>query len=71
MKSVLKKVFILNLLLCASDTLYAGAYIFSGEQYGVDVVTHPSTYIVREDVATVRVCIDPSSPNAIDRKSVV
>ncbi len=66
MKSVLKKVFILNLLLCASDTLYAGAYIFAGEANGVDLVTHPSTYIVREDVATVRVCIDPSSPNAID-----
>lgn len=66
MMSVLKKVLILNLLLCASDTLYAGAYIFAGETYGVDLVTHPSTYTGGEDVVTVRVCIDPSSPNAID-----
>lgn len=66
MKSVLKKVFILNLLLCASDTLYAGAYIFAGEANGVDLVTHPSTYTGNEDVVTVRVCINPSSPNAVD-----
>ncbi len=66
MKSVLVKAFILNLLLCASDTLYAGAYIFAGEANGVDLVTHPSTYTGSEDVVTVRVCIDPSSPNAMD-----
>lgn len=66
MKSVLKKVLILILLLGTSDALYAGAYIFADENNGVDLVTHPSTYTGTEDVVTVRVCIDPSSPNAID-----
>ena len=66
MKSVLKKVLILNLLLCTSDVLYAVAYFFADDSNGVDLVTHPSTYTGTEDVVTVRVCINPSSPNAID-----
>ena len=42
----------------------AGAYIFAGEENGVDVITHPQNYTGDEDVVTVRVCIDPASPDA-------
>jgi len=54
------------LLSLFSSTLAAGAYIFADEINGVDLVTHPNTYTGTEDVVTVRVCIDPSSPNATD-----
>jgi len=53
-------------LLLSSSTVYSGAYIFAGESNGVNIVTHPSTYTGTEDVVTVRVCIDPASPNATD-----
>ncbi len=53
-------------LLLISTVLNAGAYIFSGEANGVNVVTHPNTYYGSGGVVTVRVCIDPSSPNAAD-----
>ena len=66
MRLVVAKVFPSVLCLLMSAQLHAGAYIFSGEQFGVDVVTHPNTYTGTEDVVTVRVCIDPNSPNAID-----
>ncbi len=42
----------------------AGAYIFAGEANGVNIVTHPNTYTGTEGVVTVRVCIDPASPDA-------
>lgn len=57
-------IFVFSLL--SSSTVFSGAYIFAGEVNGVDVVTHPSTYTGTEDVVTVRVCIDPASPNATD-----
>ncbi|MGB5717873.1 MAG: matrixin family metalloprotease, partial [Gammaproteobacteria bacterium] len=44
----------------------AGAYIFAGEANGVDLVTHPNTYTGSGGTVTVRVCIAPTSPNAID-----
>lgn len=66
MRLVIAKVLPLVPCLLMSAQLHAGAYIFSGEQFGVDVVTHPNTYTGSEDVVTVRVCIDPNSPNAID-----
>ena len=49
-----------------SVDLHAGAYIFSGESYGVDVIAHPTTYTGSGGNIVVRVCIDPSSPNATD-----
>ena len=49
-----------------SIDLHAGAYIFSGESLGVDVITHPTTYTGSGGNIVVRVCIDPSSPNATD-----
>ena len=49
-----------------SIDLHAGAYIFSGESNGVDVITHPTTYTGSGGNIVVRVCIDPSSPNATD-----
>ena len=66
MRLVIAKVLPLVLCLLMSAQLHAGAYVFSGEQFGVDVVAHPNTYTGREDVVTVRVCIDPNSLNAID-----
>jgi hypothetical protein len=66
MKLVAEKVLLLNLLLFAPEVLYAGAYIFADENNGVDLVTHPNTYSGSGGVVTVRVCIDPASPNAID-----
>ena len=44
----------------------AGAYIFADEVNGVDLVTHPNTYTGSGGVVTVRICINPSSPNATD-----
>ena len=66
MRLVITKVLPLVLSLLMSAQLQAGAYIFSGESYGVDIVTHPNTYTGSGGVVTVRVCIDPGSPNAID-----
>lgn len=66
MDLILKKISVCSLLLLVSTEIYAGAYVFADEDNGVDLVTHPNTYTGTEDVVTVRVCIDPSSPNAID-----
>ncbi|MCK5665427.1 MAG: hypothetical protein KAI17_18190, partial [Thiotrichaceae bacterium] len=63
---VFNKILIISFLLLVSASVYAGAYIFADEINGVDLVTHPNTYTGTEDVVTVRVCIDPSSPNAAD-----
>lgn len=54
-----------------SSTLTAGAYIFADEINGVDLVTHPNTYTGSRGVVTVRVCINPASPNAADMEQSV
>ncbi|MEN8803477.1 MAG: putative Ig domain-containing protein [Thiogranum sp.] len=43
---------------------FAGAFIFAGELFGVDVVAHPTSYSGQGGTLTVRVCIDPLSANA-------
>ena len=53
-------------ILGSMSPCYAGAYIFAGEDNGIDVVTHPSGYTGTGGVLTVGVCIDPSSENAAD-----
>ena len=59
-------------MLCLfSTTLSAGAYIFADEINGVDFVTHPNTYTGSGGTVTVRVCIDPASPNATDMEHSV
>lgn len=50
--------------LAVSANSFAGAYIFAGEANGIDLVTHPNTYTGSGGTVTVRVCIDPASPNA-------
>jgi hypothetical protein len=50
--------------LVVSANSFAGAYIFAGEANGIDLVTHPNTYTGSGGTVTVRVCIDPASPNA-------
>lgn len=52
-------------LLLASPC-YAGAYIFAGEDFGVDIVTHPTGYSGVGGELTIGVCIDPNSANAND-----
>lgn len=47
-----------------SSPVRAGAYIFADEINGVNVITHPGPYTGASGVLTVRVCIDPGSPNA-------
>jgi hypothetical protein len=42
----------------------AGAYIFAGEVNGLDLVTHPNTYSGTGGIVSVRVCINPASPDA-------
>lgn len=66
MRLVIVKVLSLVPCLLMPVQVQAGAYIFSGESNGVDIVTHPNTYTGTQDVVTVRVCIAPTSPNAID-----
>lgn len=41
-----------------------GAYIYSENLNNPDNVTHPSVYTGNGGVLTVRICIDPTSPNA-------
>jgi hypothetical protein len=53
---------LLGLVVSANGS--AGAYIFAGEANGIDLVTHPSNYSGPGGPITVRVCIDPASPNA-------
>lgn len=63
-----KLVFIVSGLMVATlpmQTL-AGAYIFSGEANGVNVITHPEGYTGAGGVINVSVCIDPTSTNAAD-----
>lgn len=51
-----------GLLLCTNSL--AGAFIFADESNGVDVITHPTSYIGQGGTLTVRVCITPGSANA-------
>ena len=66
MRPSAKKGIAAAMLYLFSTTLSAGAYIFADEINGVDIVTHPNTYTGSGGTVTVRVCIDPSSPNATD-----
>lgn len=47
-----------------SSTAMAGAFIFSGEDNGVDIITHPSGYTGTGGPLTVNLCIVPGTPNA-------
>lgn len=64
MKAGMKKAVVALGLSIISSSVIAGAYIFAGEVNGVNLVTHPSPYTGTGGVVTVRVCIDPTSPNA-------
>lgn len=52
------------LILGVPQTSHSGAYIFSGEINGVDVITHSTGYSGTGGILNVNICIDPSSPNA-------
>jgi len=54
-----------------SSYSHSGAYIFADETNGVDIIAHPTTYTGTEDIVTVRVCIDPASPNAADMEYAI
>ena len=54
----------LSLWFTSPATSTAGAYIFASEVNGESTITHPSTYTGSGGPITVRVCINPSSPNA-------
>ena len=58
-------------LFFVSNAVHAGAYIFADEVNGVDIVTHPSPYTGSGGTVTVRVCIDPTSPNAAEMEYAV
>jgi len=47
--------------LILSSTSHAGAYIFAGEDHGVDLILHPQGYTGVETELTVEVCIDPTT----------
>lgn len=64
MAKIYKKNVFVSLLLLISTHSNAGAYIFADEINGVNLITHPNTYTGQSGVVTVRVCIDPNSPNA-------
>ena len=44
-----------------SPALWAGAFTFSGEGNGLNVITHPKDYLGGGGVLNVGVCIDPAS----------
>jgi len=52
------------LVLLGSDRARAGAYVFAGEDNGVDLITHPRGYNGNGGVLTVDVCIANGSANA-------
>ena len=54
------------LALFAPAPARAGAFVFSGEANGVDVVTHPTGYTGSGGTVSVTVCIDPTSANAAE-----
>lgn len=64
MSSLYKKIVLLSFCSAVSGSVHAGAYLFADEVNGVDIVTHPNTYTGNAGVVTVRICIDPASPNA-------
>ena len=43
---------------------YGGTYFFAGEEFGVDLVTHPELYTGAGGTIEVKVCIVLGSPNA-------
>lgn len=45
---------------------FAGAFVFAGDDNGVDIITHPSGYNGTGGEITIGVCIDSSSANASD-----
>lgn len=49
-----------------SNNLHAGAFLFAGEDNGIDIITHPSNYTGTSGVVEVNVCINPNSVNAND-----
>jgi hypothetical protein len=54
-----------------STNSLAGAYIFAGEGSNLNIITHPSTYTGSGGNITVRVCIDPASPNATEMETSI
>ncbi len=54
----------LCLALASSTQVEAGAFVFAGETYGADIITHPSGYTGAGGELSVSVCIDPASTNA-------
>lgn len=57
--------FCLTLLLSLpTNPAQAFAYIFAGDTYGLDLVTHPSNYTGTGGVLNVSIGIDPTSANA-------
>lgn len=53
-------------LACAtmSGSTHAAGYIFAGESFGLDIITHPQGYNGTGGNLVVNVCIVPGSPNA-------
>ena len=68
--NLIYKLAILLAGLFISINLYAGSFIFAGEQsvpghpINPDTIVHPSNYLGTGGNITVRVCIDPTSANA-------
>ncbi|MFT5139820.1 MAG: hypothetical protein ACI9H8_000955 [Lysobacterales bacterium] len=44
---------------------HSGAFVFSGETYGLDIITHPSGYTGTGGVLDVEVCIDSAAEDAV------
>lgn len=53
-------------VLALAGRAYGGAFIFAGESYGVDLITHPKGYFGSGGTVQVSLCIDPDSPNALE-----
>ncbi len=49
-------------LALAGGVARAGAFIFAGEQYGVNVILHPVGYTGTQNALEVEVCITPGTP---------
>ena len=58
-------------LMTVAQSAMAGAYIFAGEEYGIDLILHPQGYTEAGGQLELNVCITPGTANEVAMKQSV
>lgn len=58
------KLALLSMIISVASSSFAGTFGFAGEEYGVNIITHPPGYSGAGGILTVTIGISPSSPHA-------